>query len=255
VEFPKYSVVIPAYNESARIPATLESVVAAIRANGWAAEVIVVNDGSTDSTAQLVRDFAVGAPEVRLQENPGNRGKGYSVRAGVLSAQGEIIMFTDADLSAPMDEAGLLFKAIANGADIAIGSRWLESGRQTHRQPLYRQFFGRCFNAVCRMVMRLPFADTQCGFKAFTRSAAQTVFQLQTIERWGFDPEILFIAIKRGFRVVEVPVSWAHDERSRMSYLRDGLQMLKELAIVRWNALLGRYSKQTEAILRTGETR
>jgi dolichyl-phosphate beta-glucosyltransferase len=255
VGFPKYSVVIPAYNESARIPATLESVVAAIRANGWDAEVIVVNDGSTDSTARLVRDFGVSAPEVRLLENPGNRGKGYSVRAGVLNAQGEIIMFTDADLSAPMDEAGRLFKAIANGADIAIGSRWLESGRQTHRQPLYRQIFGRCFNAVCRMVMQLPFADTQCGFKAFTRSAAQTVFQLQTIERWGFDPEILFIAIKRGFRVVEVPVSWAHDERSRMSYLRDGLQMLKELAIVRWNALTGRYSKRTEAILRTGETR
>jgi dolichyl-phosphate beta-glucosyltransferase len=254
-EYPKYSIVIPAYNESARIPATLESVIAAIRANQWQAEVIVVNDGSTDSTAQLVRDIASWAPEVRLLENPGNHGKGYSVRSGILNAQGDIVMFTDADLSAPMDEASRLFAAIANGADIAIGSRWLESGRQTHRQPLYRQIFGRCFNAVCRMVMQLPFADTQCGFKAFTRSAAQTVFQLQTIERWGFDPEILFIAIKRGFRVVEVPVSWAHDERSRMSYLRDGLQMLKELAIVRWNALTGRYSKQTEAILRTGETR
>ncbi|MGA7244399.1 MAG: dolichyl-phosphate beta-glucosyltransferase [Terracidiphilus sp.] len=254
-EFPKYSIVIPAYNESARIPATLESVIAAIRANQWQAEVIVVNDGSTDSTAQLVRDIASWAPEVRLLENPGNHGKGYSVRSGILNAQGDIVMFTDADLSAPMDEASRLFAAIASGADIAIGSRWLESGRQTHRQPLYRQIFGRCFNAVCRMVMQLPFADTQCGFKAFTRSAAQTVFQLQTIERWGFDPEILFIAIKRGFRVVEVPVSWAHDERSRMSYLRDGLQMLKELAIVRWNALTGRYSKQTEAILRTGETR
>jgi dolichyl-phosphate beta-glucosyltransferase len=255
VDYPKYSVVIPAYNESARIPATLESVVAAIRGNQWPAEVIVVNDGSTDSTAQLVRDFALRSPEVRLLENPGNRGKGYSVRAGLLSAQGDIVMFTDADLSAPMDEAGRLFAAIANGADIAIGSRWLESGRQTRRQPLYRQIFGRCFNVVCRMVMQLPFADTQCGFKAFTRTAAQTVSQLETIERWGFDPEILFIAIKRGFRVVEVPVSWAHDERTRMSYLRDGLQMLKELAIVRWNALVGRYSKQTEAILRTGETR
>ncbi len=255
MEHPKYSIVIPAYNESARIPATLESVVAAIRANQWLAEVIVVNDGSTDSTARLVQDFALRAPEVRLLENPGNRGKGYSVRAGILDAQGDILMFTDADLSAPMDEAGRLFGAIADGADIAIGSRWLESGRQTHRQPLYRQIFGRCFNAVCRMVMQLPFADTQCGFKAFTRTAAQTVFQLQTIERWGFDPEILFIAIKRGFRVVEVPVSWAHDERTRMSYLRDGLQMLKELAIVRWNALTGRYSKPTEAILRTGETR
>jgi len=255
VEHPKYSIVIPAYNESARIPATLEAVVAAIRANDWRAEVIVVNDGSTDSTARLVQDFALRAPEIRLLENPGNRGKGYSVRAGILDAQGDIVMFTDADLSAPMDEAGRLFGAISAGADIAIGSRWLESGRQTHRQPLYRQIFGRCFNAVCRMVMQLPFADTQCGFKAFTRAAAQTVFQLQTIERWGFDPEILFIAIKRGFRVVEVPVSWAHDERTRMSYLRDGLQMLKELAIVRWNALTGRYSKPTEAILRTGETR
>jgi glycosyltransferase involved in cell wall biosynthesis len=255
VQYPKYSIVIPAYNESARIPATLESVVACIREKQWAAEVLVVNDGSTDSTAQLVRDFAARAPEVRLLENPGNRGKGYSVRAGILQAQGEIVMFTDSDLSAPMDEAERLFTAIANGADIAIGSRWLESGRQTHRQPLYRQLFGRCFNLVCRMVMNLPFADTQCGFKAFTRNAAQTIFQLQTIERWGFDPEILFIAIKRGFRIMEVPVSWAHDERSRMSYLKDGLQMLKELAIVRWNALTGRYNKPIEAILRAGESR
>ena len=169
----------------------------------------MVNDGSTDSTGQVVRDFARSAPEVRLLENPGNRGKGYSVRSGVLQALGEVVMFTDADLSAPMEEAERLFAAIAQGADIAIGSRWLESGRQTHRQPLYRQFFGRCFNAVTRVVMGLPFADTQCGFKAFTRAAAQTVFQLQTIERWGFDPEILFIALKRGYRVVEVPVSWA----------------------------------------------
>jgi dolichyl-phosphate beta-glucosyltransferase len=255
VQYPKYSIVIPAYNESARIPATLESVVACIRDKGWPAEVVVVNDGSMDSTARLIKDFAAHAPEVRLLENPGNRGKGYSVRAGILQAQGEVVMFTDSDLSAPIEEAERLFAAIANGADIAIGSRWLESGRQTHRQPLYRQLFGRCFNLVCRMVMNLPFADTQCGFKAFTRNAAQTVFQLQTIERWGFDPEILFIALKRGYRIDEVPVSWEHDERSRMSYLKDGLQMLKELAIVRWNALMGRYNKQIEAILRTGESR
>ena len=255
MQYPKYSIVIPAYTESARIPATLRSVVDCIRANQWPAEVIVVNDGSIDSTAQVVRDFSLQAPEVRLLENPGNRGKGYSVRAGILRAQGEIVMFTDADLSAPMEEAERLFAAIANGADIAIGSRWVKSSRQTARQPLYRQFFGRCFNLVCRMVMNLPFADTQCGFKAFTRTAAQTVFQLQTIERWGFDPEILFIAIKRGFRIVEVPVSWAHDERSRISYLRDGIQMLKELAIVRWNALTGVYSRSIKATLRTGESR
>lgn len=255
MEHPRYSIVIPAYNESARIPATLQSVVACIREKQWPAEVIVVNDGSSDSTAQLVRDFSQQAPEVRLLENHGNRGKGYSVRAGILSAQGDVVMFTDSDLSAPIEEAERLFAAIANGADIAIGSRWLESGRQTARQPLYRQFFGRCFNLVCRMVMNLPFADTQCGFKAFTHGAAQTVFQLQTIERWGFDPEILFIAIKRGFRIVEVPVSWAHDERSRMSYLKDGMQMLKELAIVRWNALTGQYNRRIEGTLRAGETR
>ena len=253
-QYPKYSIVIPAYNESARIPATLQSVIACVRANHWPAEIIVVNDGSTDNTADLVSKIAQDAPEVRLIENPGNRGKGYSVRSGILQALGDVVMFTDSDLSAPIEEADRLFAAIAGGADIAIGSRWLESGRQTHRQPLYRQFFGRCFNAVCRMVMRLPFADTQCGFKAFTRAAAQTVFQLQTIQRWGFDPEILFIAIKRGFRIKEVPVSWAHDERSRMSYLRDGLQMLKELATIRWNALTGHYNKRIEAMLRTGET-
>lgn len=252
---PKYSIVIPAYNESARIPATLKAVLACIRERGWAAEVIVVNDGSKDATARIVQDIARNAPELRLLENPGNRGKGYSVRNGVLHAFGDVVMFTDSDLSAPIEEAERLFTAIASGADIAIGSRWLESGRQTHRQPLYRQFFGRCFNMVCRMVMRLPFADTQCGFKAFTRAAAQTVFQLQTIERWGFDPEILFIALKRGFRIVEVPVSWAHDERTRMSYMKDGLQMIKELAIIRWNALTGHYSKRIDATLRTGETR
>ena len=254
-QFPKISIVIPAFNESGRIPATLDSVIQCVRAQKWDAEIIVVNDGSTDNTAQLVRDIAQNAPELRLLENPGNRGKGYAVRNGVLNSLGDIVMFTDSDLSAPIIEAERLFAAIAAGADIAIGSRWLASSRQTHRQPLYRQFFGRCFNAVCRMVMRLPFADTQCGFKAFTRSAAQTVFQLQTIERWGFDPEILFIALKRGFKVQEVPVSWAHDARSRMSYLRDGLQMLKELVTVRWNALTGHYNRRIDTILRTGETR
>ena len=246
------SIVIPAFNESARILATLQAVVDCIRAGGWKAEVIVVNDGSSDRTAQIVRDFQAHAPEVRLLENPGNRGKGYSVRSGMMRAESDIVMFTDSDLSAPIEEADRLFAAIEGGADIAIGSRWLESGRQTHRQPLYRQFFGRCFNAVTRFVMGLPFADTQCGFKAFTREAARTVFQLQSIERWGFDPEILFIAIKRGYRIKEVAVSWAHDERSRMSYLRDGIQMLQEIAIIRWKSLTGQYTKKIRAIGSSG---
>ena len=252
MSYPAYSIVIPAYNEAARIGGALESVVACVRQRRWNTEVVVVDDGSRDETADMVRAFARNYPEVRLLQNPGNHGKGYSVRNGILHSFGEIVMFTDADLSAPIEEAEGLFAAIAAGADIAIGSRWLERTRQTIRQPLYRQFFGRCFNAVTRAVMGLRFADTQCGFKAFTRTAAQTVFQLQTIERWGFDPEILFIALKRGYRIDEVPVSWAHDERSRISYLKDGMRMLEDIAIVRWNALLGRYSKEVERIHRAG---
>jgi dolichyl-phosphate beta-glucosyltransferase len=250
MSYPQYSIVIPAYNEAARIPATLEAVTACVRSRGWSAEVIVVDDGSRDATAEVVRAFAARAPEVRLLQNSGNRGKGFSVRNGLLRALGEVVMFTDADLSAPIEEAEGLFAAIARGADIAIGSRWLERSRQTIRQPLYRRLFGRCFNGVTRAIMGLPFADTQCGFKAFTRAAAQTVSQLQTIDRWGFDPEILFIALKRGYRIEEVPVSWAHDERTRISYLKDGMRMLQDIAIVRWNALLGRYGRQIEPVHR-----
>ena len=244
-----YSIVIPAYNEKARIGATLAEVVQCVEENNWNAEIIVVDDGSTDATAAIVNTMAAQCPIVRLLPNGTNRGKGYSVRRGMLHANGDIVMFTDADLSSPMQEAHRLFNAIREGADVAIGSRWLERNRQTIHQPLYRQFFGRCFNLVTRMIMRLPFADTQCGFKAFTRQAAQTVFQLQRIERWGFDPEILFIALKRGYRVREVPVTWGHDERSRISYLKDGLKMLEELIFVRWNALTGVYRKSVETCI------
>lgn len=242
----EYSIVIPAFNEKARIKATLDEVIHCVETHGWSAEVIVVDDGSTDNTAAIVQSISSQHPFVHLLANVTNRGKGFSVRNGMLHASGDIILFTDADLSSPMDEADRLFTAIREGADVAIGSRWLASSRQTIRQPLYRRFFGRCFNLVTRMIMRLPFADTQCGFKAFTRRTAQTIFQLQRIERWGFDPEILFIALKRGFVVREVPVTWGHDERTRISYLKDGLQMLKELLFVRWNALTGVYGKPVQ---------
>jgi dolichyl-phosphate beta-glucosyltransferase len=243
LERPFISIVIPAYNESARIGKALGEVVRVVRERTWQAEVLVVNDGSTDSTASLVQDFARLHPEVRLLNNPENRGKGFSVRHGVLNAVGEIVMFTDADLSAPMEEAERLFDALHQGADIAIGSRWLQRERQTHQQPLYRQFFGRCFNAITRLIMGLPFADTQCGFKAFRRPVAQTIFQLQRIERWGFDPELLFIALKRGYKIQEVPVTWGHDERSRLSYLKDGIKMLEDIAYIRWEAIAGAYDR------------
>ena len=240
---PQISIVIPAYNESARIESALGRVLDCVRAREWDAEVLVVDDGSSDDTAEIVQRWMADYPELQLFENPGNRGKGYSVRNGLLQAAGDIVMFTDADLSAPIEEAERLFATLHAGADVAIGSRWRDKQRQTRHQPLYRRFFGRCYNALTRVVMGLPYKDTQCGFKAFRRTAARCIFPLQTIERWGFDPEILFIAQKLDFRIVEVPVTWGHDERSRISYLRDGSQMLKEMVEIRSNSVRGRYDR------------
>ena len=253
VAHPALSIVIPAYNECARIEGTLKRVMGCVQRQGWDAEVLVVDDGSTDETVTVVQRWMERHERLHLVKNPGNRGKGYSVRNGLLQAAGDIVMFTDADLSAPMEEAERLFAAIESGADVAIGSRWLDKQKQTVHQPLYRRFFGRCFNRVTRVVMGLPFKDTQCGFKAFNREAAQTIFRLQTIERWGFDPEILFIAQKLRCSIVEVPVTWGHDERSRMSYLKDGMKMLEEMAEIRMNSLRGRYDQAIAAMKDTSK--
>src|SRR5579871_708111 len=191
-----YSIIIPAYNESERLAVTLPKVLDYIDRHGKQAEVIVVNDGSSDATAEVVRRFARLHPEVRLLENPGNRGKGYSVRNGMLQAHGDVLLFTDADLSSPIYEADKLFAAIEQGADVAIGSRWLRAELQTERQPWHRQLYGRLFNLALRLTLGLKYRDTQCGFKAFTRAAAHIVFPRQRVERWGFDPELLFLANK-----------------------------------------------------------
>ncbi|HVN18813.1 MAG TPA: dolichyl-phosphate beta-glucosyltransferase [Dongiaceae bacterium] len=238
---PTYSIVIPAYNESARLAGSLEKVLAYVHTQGWDAEVIVVNDGSRDNTAEIIRGFAAKDPILRLLENPGNRGKGYSVRNGVLHAQGRMILFSDADLSSPIEEAPKLLNALEAGADIAIGSRWLRSETQTQRQPLHRQLFGRIFNLMLRASLGLQFKDTQCGFKAFKRPAAQAIFPLQKIERWGFDPEILFLARKFGFKVVEIPVVWGHSGGTRINPVVDGARMFQEMLRVRWNSIIGEY--------------
>ncbi len=246
---PDYSIVIPAYNESSRIRASLEQVLRFIAERNWNAEVVVVNDGSRDNTADIVREFVVRNGAVRLIENPGNRGKGYSVRNGVLHATGERILFADADMSSPIREAAKLFNAVEDGADVAIGSRWLNPEMMTERQSIFRQAAGRMFNLFNRIVLGLRFKDTQCGMKAFTRQAALAVFARQTIERWGFDPEILFIARKQGYKIVEIAVEWAHDDRSKINPLLDGLKMCSEMLRIRWNSLRGIYAHSADVVV------
>jgi glycosyltransferase involved in cell wall biosynthesis len=242
-----YSFILPAYNESERLTSSLPKILDYVAERRLTAEIIVVNDGSKDDTAGIVRKFAASDPCVRLIENPGNRGKGYSVRNGMLHARGDLLLFSDTDLSSPIYEAEKLFAAIRNGADVAIGSRWLQRELQTERQPLLRQLYGRMFNLGLRVVLGLDYRDTQCGFKAFTRQAAHIIFPRQHIERWGFDPEILFLANKFKLRTAEVPVEWAHDHRSKINPLRDGLRMGVEVLQVRWNDIRGRYEQPVYA--------
>src|SRR3954453_24073549 len=245
MDFVKYSIVIPAYDESERIVATLHKVLAYIAGEPEFAgktEVLVVNDGSRDNTAEIVKGFAAKNPAVRLIENPGNGGKGYSVRNGMMHATGDIRLFSDADLSSPISEAPKLFAAIAAGNDVAIGSRWLDSRTQTGRQSFFRQLIGRVFNLLLRGFLRIKEKDTQCGFKAFTARAADAIFPRQLIERWGFDPELIYLARRSGFKIAEVPVAWAHDERSKLNPIKDGFKMGMEILRVRWNAITGRYS-------------
>jgi dolichyl-phosphate beta-glucosyltransferase len=239
---PTYSIIIPAYNESVRIGATLKSILDYSSKHNWDAEVLVVNDGSTDNTVEVVQSFAKNNPALRLIQNPGNRGKGFSVRNGMLHATGKVRLFSDADLSSPIEEAPKLFAAIAEGNDIAIGSRWLKPELQAQRQPLMRRIFSRMFNLTLRIVLRLKFKDTQCGFKAFTREAAEKIFPLQMIERWGFDPELLYLGRHFGFKAAEIPVVWSHREGTRIRPLRDGIRMVGEVFLVRWYALTGKYS-------------
>lgn len=239
---PRYSIIVPAYNEAERLGSSLHQMLAYIAESKWEAEIIVVNDGSRDQTAAVVKEFSSRNPIVRLIENPGNRGKGYSVRNGMLNASGQLLLFTDADLSSPIEEAPKLLAAIENGADVAIGSRYLQSELQTRKQPIHRRMLGRAFNLALRVILGLSYVDTQCGFKAFTRNAVNTVFPNMKIERWGFDPEILFLARKFGFQVKEIPVAWGHRGEARINPIADGFRMFLEMIRIRRNDWEGKYN-------------
>ncbi|HVO57127.1 MAG TPA: dolichyl-phosphate beta-glucosyltransferase [Dongiaceae bacterium] len=245
---PELSIIVPSYNEELRLPPSLERIAAYIDASRRPTEVLVVNDGSTDRTADVAAGFASRIANLRVLENGANRGKGYSVRHGMMEARGDVVLFTDADLSAPIEEADKLLVAVREqNYDIAIGSRAVDRSLIAVHESKFREFAGIVFNRIVRLVLRLPFVDTQCGFKAFRRERCRIVFEQQTIERFGFDPELLYLARHHGLKAVEIPVRWSHSPATKISMMRDSVQMFVDVFTIRWNALLGRYRRRKPA--------
>jgi len=239
---PEFSIIIPAYNEERRLPETLERIAAYVHISRRETEILVVDDGSTDRTAAIAESYRDKFPAFQVLSNGMNRGKGYSVRRGMLEARGCTVLFTDADLSAPIEEADKLFAALET-YDAAIGSRALDRGLISVHQSRFREFAGIIFNTIVRLCLRLPFVDTQCGFKAFRREPCRIIFELQRVERVGFDPVLLYLARRHGLRAVEIPVRWGHSPATKVSMFRDSLQMFLDVLIIRWNAITGRYPR------------
>jgi len=240
---PDLSIIIPSYNEESRLPATLERIAAYLSTHGRETEVLVVDDGSKDGTAAVAESLRDKIPSLRVISNGVNRGKGYSVRRGIQEARGRIALFTDADLSAPIEEAGKLIDGLETN-DLAIGSRAMDRSLITVHESPFREFAGIIFNKLVRSILWLPFVDTQCGFKAFRRERCGVIFEQQTIERFGFDPELLYLARRHGLRAVEIPVRWGHSPATKVSMLRDSVQMFIDIFTIRWNSLSGRYPRK-----------
>jgi dolichyl-phosphate beta-glucosyltransferase len=203
----------------------------------------VVDDGSTDATVAVAESFRARLKGIRVVSNGVNRGKGFSVKQGSLRAKGDVILFTDADLSAPIEEAEKLLGALKDH-DVSIGSRAMDRSLISTHQSIFREFAGILFNKIVRTILRLPFVDTQCGFKAFRRERCRLIFEQQTIERFGFDPELLYLARHHGLSIAEVPVRWAHSPATKVSMLRDSTQMFVDVFVIRWNGLIGRYKRE-----------
>lgn len=231
------SIIVPAFNEEKRLPNTLDAIHRYLAGSAWDfAEVLVVDDGSRDRTAETA--CRAGARVVR---NPGNRGKGYTVRHGMTEAKGEWALFTDADLSAPIEELEKLWCAAEKAqAQVAMGSRALDRSLIGVHQPLLREMSGRAFNLAMRAITGLPFRDTQCGFKLFETPAAREIFRRQRLDGFGFDVEVLFIARRLGCRIVEVPVRWNDVAGTKVSLVR-GLAAFLDPLRVRWNGLTCKY--------------
>jgi glycosyltransferase involved in cell wall biosynthesis len=238
---PTVSIVIPAYNEAQRIGPALDRILAFVDGHHLSTEVIVVDDGSSDHTVEFASSH--NASRVRVVTNPTNRGKGFSVRQGVLEARGQWVLFTDADLSTPIEEIDRLMDAVHDGADIAIGSRALGRSKIQVHQSHTREWGGIVYNWAVQLILGLRLKDTQCGFKLFHREKTTPIFRAQTIDGFGFDPEILFLAKKRGLGITEVPVAWSHDEGTKVRFLTDGAGMFLDLFKIRWRWFSGQYDQ------------
>ncbi len=233
---PAFSLVIPAFNEAERIGKTLRGALGYLETTSPNSELIVVNDGSTDATSEIVREVfaAQTAVSARLIEHSPNRGKGAAVRQGLLAATTPVGLFSDADLSTPIEEAPKLIDPIMAGElDVAFGSRGLDRSLIGHRQPWRREQGGRVFNLIVRVATGLPFWDTQCGFKAFRLAVFRPILLAAKTEGFGFDVEWLYLARKANLRLREIPVRWNHNEGSKVSFVRDSLRMLREIAALR----------------------
>lgn len=244
---PRVSIVVPAYNEAGRLPKSLPVIFEYLSKQPYRAEVIVVDDGSTDGTAVYLRSVLSSYPGLRLLENGINRGKGYSVRHGVLQGRGAYVLFTDADLSTPIGEVDRALELLEQGWDVVVGSRALDPFLLKRPQPWMRRQAGKVSRWLVHQLTGLPFQDTQCGFKAFRREAAQALFRLQKIERFGFDFEILWLARRLGFHCLEVGVCWADDRQSRVSLLRDGSEMLWQMLGIAWREYQSRKHQEEYA--------
>lgn len=244
---PLLSVVIPAYNEEARLGPTLERILSYLTSRHLPAEILVVDDGSRDATAQVAAAAAArpsGCCTTRLLCNERNRGKGYSVRRGMLEAQGSYALLTDADLSAPIEEMPKLERYVMEGPfDIAMGSRDVEGSQVEVHQSRLREGSGKIYNRLMRLVTGLPYGDTQCGFKLFDMRRCRDIFRKQRIEDFGFDVEIIYLARKWGLSVKEVPVVWRHVPGSRVRFVPDAVQMALDLVRIRRNDRAGRYER------------
>ncbi|HEY6394720.1 MAG TPA: dolichyl-phosphate beta-glucosyltransferase [Candidatus Binataceae bacterium] len=233
------SIVVPAYNEALRIDTTLRKIPIYAAAQPFPIEVVVVDDGSTDATAEVVARF----PEVRMLRVSPNRGKGHAVRHGALASAGEFVLFTDADLSAPIEEADKLLSALQSGAAAAVGSRALRRELIGVRQPVFRDYSGRIYNLLVRLFTGLRIHDTQCGFKLFRMDATRRAFELQRVEGFGFDPELLFLIERTGGKIVEVPVRWNHDAATKVRFPRDPIRMFADLISLRVRSIGAHYSQ------------